>query len=93
MSLEARMARLEREIRRVEDKTRGLTTQIPTRFRKGGGSGGMTIETVDTFPAIPSSPTIIYFTGDSNLWWAGPGQTHWIPQDFTSYDGTVGEEA
>ncbi len=48
--------------------------------------GGLRINSYDTFPAIPSVPTIIQVYGQK--WEADDGDTRWRPMsDFTDKDG------
>jgi hypothetical protein len=77
--LEERIATLERAI-----------GKLPSRIAVGAGAANQfTIESYDTFPAIPSKPTLIACKGQ--LWYADSGYTHWTPAIyFSSYTGTPG---
>ena len=72
-----------------------ISHNIPTTGgKRGGGTSGMTIETYAQFPAIPSSPTIIFMDVGTEhaIWSAGPGMTKWDPvhhyTDLTGQPGT-----
>jgi hypothetical protein len=62
----------------------------------GGGGAGLTIDTVEALPAIPTTGgRMVFWTsagagdGDNQIWVAYAGQTDWTPlQALTSLDGT-----
>ena len=64
--------------------------------RTFGGGAGLTIDTVEALPAIPTTGgRMVYWTsagagdGDDQIWVAYAGQTDWTPmQALTSLDGT-----
>lgn len=83
--------RIEDEVARLKEEVRGLKAAIknvPLRPAAGGG-GGMVIKEYETFPEIPSKPTLIWCKGQ--VWSAGEGDTKWKPDsDFTAELGTPG---
>lgn len=76
-------------------RTIGNRAIVTAKKGKGGG-GGLTISTVLTLPAIPTSGAKFVFwtsagagTGDDQIWVAYAGQTAYTPmQAVTSLSGT-----
>lgn len=94
----ADIARMDRELQQARADIRSLGNAISRPFLRipagGGGGGTFVIETVSTFPPIPDEPTLIYFTGDNQIWSAGPDDSNWFPtENWTTYTGAPGQDA
>lgn len=83
-----------RTIAALEKRVRQLETQLSRVpiYSAGGGSGqdgtDFEIQSVSTFPAIPSVPTIIYHTVTSQMWGSSLNLTRWYPMwGWTADDG------
>lgn len=89
------------EITDLRDLIRDLeraVSGLPLRVAKGGAGGGLGIDTVSVFPAIPLTGFRIIFytpetpeTGARQLWATASGETRWFPlYKFTTCEGEPG---
>lgn len=83
-NLKRRLRGLEQQVRELERRLSGIPVRMPA-----GGGGGLAIRSYDTFPPIPSGPTIIYCK--DQIYYADSESTVWYPLvKFTSETGEVG---